>query len=302
MVLSIGTDCSGIEAPIEALRQLGVPHEHKWACEIDPYARKSIEANYNPQQMFHDITKRDHEKLPQVDIYVCGFPCQPFSLMGKKQGRDDPRSNIMVQCIKVIQVKLPKVFILENVKHFMYIENGKVYQYLEQRLRSLKKYNIYTNIVNTKDYGIPQNRERVYIIGIRKDAQKREFILPSKKAPKSLAHFIIDKTVYPEKQSDKMLQNNLKKVYNCKLCIVTPFTYYSPMKGLSPTITTQASRFYLTKYNRCLYPKEALLLQGFPDDFKQVVSNHQLFKQAGNSMSVNVLKAILQSVISAIQR
>ena len=126
-MIRIGTDCSGIEAPIEALKQLKIPFQHLFACEIDQYARESILANYQPQILFEDITKRDHSKLPDIDIYACGFPCQPFSLMGKKGGSNDPRSNIMLHCIEVIKQKTPKVFILENVKNFsIYGKGGSI--------------------------------------------------------------------------------------------------------------------------------------------------------------------------------
>jgi DNA (cytosine-5)-methyltransferase 1 len=111
-MLRIGTDCSGIEAPIEALKQLGIPFEHKWACEIDRFARTSILANYQPEIIYEDITKRDNSELPDIDIYVCGFPCQSFSLMGKKLGSNDPRGNIMMHCIDVIKKKQPSIFIL----------------------------------------------------------------------------------------------------------------------------------------------------------------------------------------------
>ena len=129
-MITIGTDCSGIEAPIEALKQLGIPFQHRWACEIDRYARQSILANNQPEIMYEDITKRDHSQLPDVDLYVCGFPCQSFSLMGKKKGTQDPRSNIMLHCIDVIKTKRPPIFILENVKNFKFIEKGKPFNYL----------------------------------------------------------------------------------------------------------------------------------------------------------------------------
>lgn len=102
-MLRIGTDCSGIEAPIQALQQLRIPFEHSFCCEKDPFALKSIQANYTPKKIYNDITKRKHALLPDIDIYVCGFPCQPFSLMGNKMGTEDSRSNIMYQCIKVIK-------------------------------------------------------------------------------------------------------------------------------------------------------------------------------------------------------
>lgn len=179
MVLTIGTDCSGIEAPIEALRQLNIPFEHKWACEIDAYARESIQANYHPQTMFDDIIKRNHKQLPDVDVYVCGFPCQPFSLLGQKQGTLDDRSNIMLHCIQVIKHKLPSIFILENVKNFKHIQDGVLFKYLLRKLTNFKQnvatvYDVHVDVLNTKDYGIPQNRERVYIIGTTPRHQKRQ--------------------------------------------------------------------------------------------------------------------------------
>jgi len=117
-------------------------------------------------------------------------------------GTEDSRSNIMYQCIKVIKKKLPKVFILENVKNFKFIEKGKPFNYLLKELNNIKDenkqiaYNVYHDILNTKDYGIPQNRERIFFIGIRKDIQTGEYATPDKLPIKELNEFIIDKTVY----------------------------------------------------------------------------------------------------------
>ena len=169
-MLRIGTDCSGIEAPIQALQQLGIPFEHSFCCEKDKYALQSIQANYTPKKIYNDNL---HALLPDIDMYICGFPCQPFSLMGNKMGTEDSRSNIMYQCIKVVKKKLPKVFILENVKNFKFIQKGQPFNYLLKQLKNIKNangelaYNVYHDILNTKDYGIPQNRERIFFIGIR---------------------------------------------------------------------------------------------------------------------------------------
>jgi DNA (cytosine-5)-methyltransferase 1 len=114
--VTVGTDCSGIDAPIEALTQLKILFKHKWSCENDKFARMSIEANYNPEIMYEDISNRNHKLLPSVDIYVCGFPCQPFSFLGDYLGLHDKRSKIMDHCIQVIRLKKPKLFVLENVK------------------------------------------------------------------------------------------------------------------------------------------------------------------------------------------
>ena len=301
-MLRIGTDCSGIEAPIQALLQLNIPFEHSFSCDKDPYVLKSIKANYHPNKIYTDITKRKHACLPDIDMYICGFPCQPFSLMGNKMGTEDSRSNIMYQCIKVIQKKLPKIFILENVKNFKFIQKGQPFNYLLNELQKIKNinnevaYNVSFDILNTKDYGIPQNRERIFIIGIRKDIQKEPYSTPEKIPMKNLDDFIIDKTIYYT-VAYKSLQKNLDKINHEKNCIITPFTYYFPIKNTSPTLTTQCSKYYLTSYNRKINIEDALQLQGFPIKFNRVISNTQMFKQIGNSMSINVLKVLFQRIL-----
>ena len=302
-MLRIGTDCSGIEAPIQALQQLGIPFEHSFSCEIDKYALQSIKANYHPKKIYHDITKRKHALLPDIDIYVCGFPCQPFSLMGNKMGTEDSRSNIMYQCIKVIQKKLPKVFILENVKNFKFIQNGQPFNYLINQLTHIKNknkelaYNVYHDILNTKNYGIPQNRERIFIIGIRKDIQKENthYTTPEKLPMQNLDDFIIDKTIHNvviNKNGQKIINKfNLTSSLN-NIIACAGFGNY--MLNICPTLTC-GTVYYLTKYKRYLTPREALLLQGFKD-FVQTSGNTITFKQIGNSMSVNVLKALFKKI------
>ena len=343
-MLRIGTDCSGIEAPVQALQQLKIPFKHVFSCEKDSYAVKSIKANYTPEKMYTDITKRKHTLLPDMDVYVCGFPCQPFSLMGNKMGTDDARSNIMYQCIKVIKKKLPKIFILENVKNFKFIQNGQPFQYLINELTKIKAttcgadanacdanacdanacdanacdanacdanacdanacdanaYNIYHEILNTKDYGIPQNRERIFIIGILKDIQKKDCVYstPEKIQMKPLDDFIIDKTVNVDFKPPNTILKKLKKIHNAKNYICCCDTY-SIMYNMSSTLTASGCGYmYHTSYNRYLSYKECLLLQGFNSDFKNVISMTQMYKQIGNSMSVNVLKEIFKRIFS----
>ena len=304
MVIKIGTDCSGIEAPLQALKQMDIPYQHVWSCEIDKHAEKSILANYNPQKMYHDITKRKHASLPDVDIYVCGFPCQPFSLMGNKTGTEDSRSNIMYQCIKVIKKKLPKVFILENVKNFKFIEKGKPFNYLLKELKGIKNenkqiaYNVYCDILNTKDYSIPQNRERIFFIGIRKDIQKAEYTTPDKLPLRNLDDFIIDKTIHENTKNFKSINTKLKKINYQKNYIFPNSNYVNPLENLCPTLSTRCDMFFHSTYNRYLTTTECLLLQGFLPDFIQNVSKTQMYKQIGNSMSVNVLRCLFLKIFS----
>ena len=297
--LTIGTDCSGIEAPIEALIQMKVPFVHKWSCDSDKFVRMSIEANYKPEIMYEDVTKRNNGILPDVDIYVCGFPCQPFSTVGSLMGTKDDRGNIVLYCIDVIKKKTPKLFILENVKNFKSIENGRPCLALKTELESLGLYNLHINIYNTKDYGIPQNRERIYFVGIRKDIQYTSYQVPKHVKMKALDDFIIDKRIHNVKLApSRVLQ--IKKKYHVDLSdlkgeyVVSPSLITNMMKDVAPTLLRRSH--YLVKYKRYLTPRECLLLQGFSRRFKIVVSDTQTINQAGNAMSVNVLKAIFRNV------
>ncbi len=298
-IFRIGTDCSGIEAPIQALMQLRIPFRHVWSCDNDKFVKKSIYANYEPELFYDDITTRNHSELPDVDIYVCGFPCQSFSLMGNKKGTRDPRGLIMNHCIEVITKKLPKVFILENVKNFKHIDRGQAYKYLLSKLNNLQKYNIYPDIYNTRDYGIPQNRERLYIIGIRRDIQTKTYTKPEKIEMDDLENYILDKTIY-ENEPCQTIAYKIKNTHEEIFIINDNFT--NPSKFYTPTLTASSCGYvYSTLYKRYLTHKECLLLQGFPVDFKQVVSKTQLLKQIGNSMSVNVLKVIFIEILNCIK-
>lgn len=303
-MLTIGTDCSGIEAPIEALKQLGIPFQHKWSCEIDKFARQSILANYEPEILYEDITKRDHSQLPDVDIYACGFPCQSFSLMGKKLGTTDPRSNIMLHCIDVIKTKQPPIFILENVKNFKFIEKGQPYQFLIDSLTTIvdedgeEVYNIYPDIYNTKEYGIPQNRERIYFIGLKKDIQLQHFEKPQTVRMTPLEDFIVDKTIYATPNTSKNIVNKFKLIDYKNGYVFPNSNYVKPLEGVCPTLSTRCDMFFHSTYQRYLSTNECLSLQGFNSTFIQVVSKSQMYKQIGNSMSVNVLKAIIKELLN----
>jgi len=190
--MKIGTDFSGIGSPEMALKLLNIEHEQVFACEIDKYARKSFEAIHgNPQTFYKDITKRDHSEIPQLDLYVAGFPCQAFSMAGKRKGFDDVRGTLFFNVAEFIKINQPKCFILENVKGLLSHDGGKTFQtiislltdnggtangqifipYFEDGLG----YHVYYKVLNTKDYGIPQNRERIFIVGFK---EFREFSFP----------------------------------------------------------------------------------------------------------------------------
>ena len=189
--MKIGTDFSGIGAPEMALKYLGIDFESVFACEIDKYARQSFAQLHNPQTFYNDITKRNHKEVEQLDLYVAGFPCQSFSMAGKCKGFDEARGTFFFNVAEFIQINQPKLFVLENVKGLLSHDKGNTFQTIVDILSnnggtqngqiSLDVfedglgYHIYWQVLNTKNYGIPQNRERIFIVGFK---DFREFIFP----------------------------------------------------------------------------------------------------------------------------
>ena len=297
-MITIATDCSGIEAPIEALIQLKLPFKQLWSCEIDQFARLSSDANYpKAEQVFTDMTSRQNKGLPLVDLYVCGFPCQSFSLAGKRLGLGDPRTSVIPSMLETIKESKPKIIILENVIGFKSIDNGAPFALLLSILE--KNYNVNVNIYNTKDYGLPQNRKRIYFVGIRKDVQKKEFIKPKTVKMLPFEGIIENNNKIESSQMPAMYNKNVKKIKE-DTKILTPYNYYNPVRNISPTIVTRCSYFFLIKQNRPISILELLQLQGFPKKFKVVVSKTQITKQIGNSMSVCVVKKIIKEALDCI--
>ena len=306
-MLKVGTDCSGIEAPIQALEQMNKSFVHKFSSDIDKFCIKSIKANYNPEIIFGDkegdypegdIRKRNIDEVPDIDLYVAGFPCQPFSMASGKnrKGSADERGDVFWGCYKTITEKQPKYFILENVKGLLNVDKGETWKVISKALEDLENlgYKVQWKVLNTKDYGIPQNRERLYIVGTK----GKEFIFPEKTEMKDLKTFVD----YDDKTEVQPSPYCLPYWYKCEKSIFvdTQFirmnTCFPNGHKICPCICTRGSH-YNVLMKRYANKKELLSLQGFPKDFKQVVSKTQMNKQIGNSMSVNVLKSIFENLL-----
>lgn len=297
-ILRVGTDCSGIEAPIQALEQMKIPFKHVFSSEIDKYCIESIKANYNPEIIFGDkdgpcpegdITKRNINDVPNIDLYVCGFPCQPFSSAGKQKGLNDKRGYVFFSCLEVIRKKQPKYFILENVKNLQSHDKGNTWNIIWSEILKLKKYKyiVKYKILNTRDYGIPQNRERIFIIGSKTDF---DFPLPIKNM-NNLQNYVdwnIKSNIIPN-----YIKSHIEIVPKNGIFIDCSFPKhtYPNSPYVCSTITTR-NRMWCIPLNRFMTIEEALLLQGFPTNFIQYISDTQMYKQIGNSISVNVLKKI----------
>tara|TARA_Y100000389_G_scaffold71925_1_gene68636 strand:- start:223 stop:948 length:726 start_codon:yes stop_codon:yes gene_type:complete len=236
--------------------------------------------------------------VPDIDLYVCGFPCQTFSIAGRRAGFDDVRGQVFWGCLKVIKEKQPTYFILENVKGLLWHnkENkkdkyGKTFKVIWEELEKLKKLGYYVDwkILNTKDYSIPQNRERVFFVGTKKG----EFKWPKKKKMKKLETYV-DWKDNKEYNTKRIKKGDFKDNIFIDLNFINTTNFNNNL--WSPCINTKAGLWCIPchRYANC---KELLSLQGFPKNFKQVVSNSQMKKQIGNSMSINVLKEIIKSCL-----
>lgn len=313
--LKIGTDCSGIEAVLYALDKLNIDYKHLFSCDNNKSVKKSILANFNPNVFYDNMFNRDVEKMEYVDLYVCGFPCQPFSSAGKRLGFEDKiKGTVFFECFNYIQTKQPKMFILENVKGLVNHNSGNTFKVIMEYLSNLDIYNLESFVLNTKDYGLPQNRNRIFIIGILKKVQKQTFKIPK---PFKLTMGVIDliKNVNDTDDTDKLTHLSnfektnlplLRKKYIEKGIDIdkTPviadlgasYKFMSSMEDLCPTLKATRSNYYITTLKRKLSPREVLGLQGFPSSFNIAVSDNQIYKQAGNSISVNVLYHILKEM------
>lgn len=229
-----------------------------------------------------------------MDIYVCGFPCQSFSLLGDRTGLKT-KNNVLVNVLKTINISTPKTFLLENVEAIQSLDNGIFFEKLIEKLKKSGIYNIYYKVLNAKNFNCPQNRKRMYIVGIKKDIDKRfEYPLP-KKFKYDLEKIIIDKKKYPLTDKE-YIKRWLPENHDKNLYVILTTNYGGYYNKYFPTICTH-SNYYLSKYNRKPTSTELLKVQGFEKNFKVVVSRTQIGKQIGNSMSVNVIAKILEQMI-----
>lgn len=303
-MFKIGTDCSGIEAPIQAFKKLSKKYEitftHEFSSEVDEYALKCIQSNYKPKIIYGDITKRDVKELPDIDVYVSGFPCQPFSRANKFKTTVDPRLNLFQNCLDVIFQCKPKIFILENVKTLVTLNNGSYFKDILNQLEENNIYNVNWKILNTKDYGIPQSRERLYFVGIRKDIMDKDYQFPEKVSMKPLIDFIdkSDKTTMKIKDNNIELFNNIP---DDSVFIDVGFrkSRFVNSNKWAPCITAQPN-MWCVPMKRKANIKEYLMLQGFPTDFIQPISDHQMKIKIGNSMTVNVIEKLLEQCLNII--
>ncbi|WP_341755019.1 DNA cytosine methyltransferase [Candidatus Tisiphia endosymbiont of Ptychoptera albimana] len=177
--INIATVFSGIGAIEHALQRLQIDHHIVFACDIDKYCKQTYFANYkiNENQWYNDIKVLDGNKYKnKIDLFVGGSPCQSFSMVGKRKGLEDDRGNLFFEFARLVDEIKPKIFIFENVKGLLSHNSGKTWETIEETIKGLG-YTYYKQVLNSRDYGIPQNRERLFVIGFLEE-QSFEFPKP----------------------------------------------------------------------------------------------------------------------------
>lgn len=301
---------SGVGSQRMALRNLGIEHEIVAISEIDKFSIRSYEAIHGKTNNVGNISTVDTSRLPDFDLFTYSFPCQDISNAGLKQGFEKgsgTRSSLLWECERIIHDKRPKYLLLENVKALV---NKKNKEHFDKWLKVLNDYG-YTNywkVLNAKDFGIPQNRERVFVVSIL--GEHKPFMFPEKQKLKlKLKNLLEDEVDEKFYLSKEQIERIGKSNYRTQPKIIQKGRGFN--KGgeyvESPTITSNAwqENNFLSINDLCirkLTPKECWRLMGFSDeDFakaSKVNSNYQLYKQAGNSIVVNVLEEIFKEMFT----
>jgi len=285
-----------------------------YSSEIDKFAVETYKANFS-ETPDGDITKTDAKDIPNHDILLAGFPCQPFSIAGvskqKSLGRDHgfldkTKGTLFFDIARIVKEKRPKILFLENVKNLMSHDKGKTFEVIVQTLEELD-YNLYYDVFDGKHF-VPQHRERTIIVGFNKDyfKGKEKYSLP--KLPKETRHQL--KNILEEKVDDKYtlsdkLWNYLQEYAKKHKAKGNGFGYgVAPVDGITRTLS---ARYYKDgseilieqkgKNPRRLTPRECARLQGFSDDFIIPVSDTQAYKQFGNSVVVPMMEYLAKSVV-----
>mmetsp|Transcript_33737 Transcript_33737/g.85291 ORF Transcript_33737/g.85291 Transcript_33737/m.85291 type:complete len:344 (+) Transcript_33737:3-1034(+) len=272
--------------------------------------------------MYEDVTARDNAEAPHCDLYVAGFPCQAFSVAGLQQGFKDKRGRgkIFFFVRDYIATQRPRIFILENVSGLKRINKGQYFKAILKSLEQLGEYNISHQIINTKDHGVPHSRPRIYIVGIRQDVDRGTFEFPEPIKRPSVELFLdgrpkssVVAAGLPPKTQGTAHFNVVNRLRKLKRegsdPLKEPFIIdcdSSPNRlnlahDVSPCITVgRRNGHWVTNRGRRLLKTEMMRLQGMnPSKFRQVVSDTQLGKQLGNTMSVNVLERLLVRLLPA---
>lgn len=260
-----------------------------------------------------DITKVDEKKIPDHDILCAGFPCQAFSISGNQRGFEDSRGTLFFDVARIVKEKKPKVVFMENVKNFASHDNGKTLSVVKNTMEQLG-YSFFYKVLNAKDYGIPQKRERIYMVCFREDMRVEDFQYPHKI---NLTKHVEDYLIKDEKEvsnlwierKDMQMKAIPDDKYSCKPIRLGTVNkggqgerIYS-IKGTAITLSAngggvfaKTGGYYINGKTRRLHPRECARIMGYPDSYIICQSQNQAYKQFGNSVVIDVLQCIAAEI------
>jgi DNA (cytosine-5)-methyltransferase 1 len=366
-IIKIGTMFSGIGAIEYALKRLNLNTEIQFACDNDDFVKQSYFANYEirTSNWYKDVCEIDGSKYKdKIDLLVGGSPCQSFSMVGKRKGFEDTRGTLFYEFARVVKESQPNVFIFENVKGLLNHDNGNTFETIKATFNELG-YKYFFQVLNAKNYGMPQHRERIFVVGFKNKSTQFsfpetialehkmqdfledfteskyylkekgvKFVTSSKNRSKRYTQingevalcqkanqqfnwhgdfvfeeqkendfneFVFDVNEVEEKYylSDKVRDYVLSSgTKTFKTTVKTDLEVARPLLQSMHKMHRSGVDNYVTHSGRIrkLTPKECLRLMGFRDDFKQIVSDTQMYRQAGNSIVVDVLIALLKQM------
>lgn len=307
-VVSLFSGCGGLD-----LGFIQAGFNVIWANDFDKFAVQSYEHNIGKHIVHGDLNNIDVTEIPNHDVLIGGFPCQPFSMMGQQQGFNDTRGTLFFNIEQIILHHRPKIVVLENVRTLTTHDNGRTYAVITEKLRTAG-YNIHAQVLNSANYGVPQTRNRIFIVCFREDLNV-QFEFPQPIPLVKTLQDILEENV-PSKYylSHKILPTILAegtKTYRAKaeidLSVARPLcaTMAKMHRASQDNYVTQPSQLAeeagKTSVRR-LTPRECARLQGFQEnpDYEIVVSDSQAYKQFGNAVTVNVAYHLAMQILNTI--
>jgi DNA (cytosine-5)-methyltransferase 1 len=291
----------------QAAADLKVPLVNVFTSEINPQAINTYRANFGNEPIHGDISQINVTDIPGFEILLAGFPCQPFSQAGLKKGLEDDRGQLFFEVLRILKEHQPKAFLLENVKQLRSHNKGETLSIMLDSLKKIGYTNLHTTVLRARDFGIPQNRERLFIVGFLNPTV--EFQFPTGTQLSTRLGDILENNVSPKYTiSDRLWAGHQKRKENNKKN--GKGFGYSLFNSESSHANTISARYYKDGSEilidqpdsnpRKVTPREAARLQGFPDTFVISSSDTQAYIQFGNSVAVPVIKAIATEILSSL--
>jgi len=303
-----------------ALKSFGA--ECVFASEIDKKAQNTYYSNHDISP-YGDITQINEKDIPKHDILCGGFPCQAFSISGKQKGFEDTSGTLFFDIARIVNFHKPKILFLENVKNFTRHDNGKTLQTVVETLTNLD-YTVQYKILNTSNFGLPQNRERVYIVAFHNSYAIKTINFPSPNLISKLEDILEanptdgkiinrqDISFYKDFNPSQNIFGNIdlpnKPIQIGKVNkggqgerIYHPLGHAITLSAYGGGVGSKTGLYKIKNEIRKLSPRECARIQGFPEEFIMPESISEAHKQFGNSVSINVLQCITQEIINTIQ-